>query len=424
MSRNNIIKGTLVLSATGVLIKFLGFLFRIVLSRKIGSVNVGTYQLTLPVVTLCHAISVSGIEITLSKRTAFLKNDADKIKNAIHCTFFSVGLGTFCEIILFIFSKLISKYYLHNMDCLNLLRAMAFSIPFTCIHSMFYSYNIGKEKTAFPALSQLTEQAVRIISLLIITINLDSAMAAVIASITGELSAVLLCFINAGGKKIKKEFFRYSPSLLKTIFKLSYPVTLNRIILTAIQSIEISFIPMMLELYGYTKESALSYLGIITGMALPMILFPTTLVNSFSLMMIPVVSKNRDSVKKIRGYSLMTIGLSVAFGIFCVAFFIIIGARITAMMFNNSELVSITKKLSPICPFIFINVTLKTILNSLDKSFNVLFNNVFSETVCLVFIVFLIPKYGIGAYITGLITSQAVSSLLNICSIKKIIRQT
>ena len=109
MSRKNIIKGTLVLSATGVLIKFLGFLFRIVLSRKIGSVNVGTYQLTLPIVTLCHAISVSGIEITLSKRTAFLKKDTDRIKNAIHCTFFSVGLGIFCGVILFVFSRLITK---------------------------------------------------------------------------------------------------------------------------------------------------------------------------------------------------------------------------------------------------------------------------------------------------------------------------
>lgn len=424
MSRKNIIKGTLVLSATGVIIKFLGFLFRIVLSRKIGSVNVGTYQLTLPVVTLCHAISISGIEITLSKRTAFLKNNTDRIKNAIHCTLFSVGLGIICGVILFIFSGLISKYYLHNMECLKLLRAMSFSIPFTCIHSMFYSYNIGKEKTVFPAFSQLTEQAVRIISLLLITLKYDSAMSAVIASITGELSAVLLCLINTAGKKIKKEFFRYSPSLLNSIFKLSYPVTLNRIILTSIQSIEISFIPMMFELYGYTRESALSYLGIITGMALPMILFPTTLVNSFSLMMIPVVSKNRNSAKKIRNYSLSTIGLSVVFGVFCTAFFILFGAKITAIMFNNIELVGITKKLSPICPFIFINVTLKTILNSLDKSFNVLFNNVFSESVCLVFIVFLIPKYGIGAYITGLITSQAVNSVLNIYSIKKIIRQT
>lgn len=74
MSKKVLIKGTLILTTAGVLIKFLGFLFKIFLSRKIGSEAIGTYQQAIPVITLCHAVCISGTEVTISKLTAFYRS--------------------------------------------------------------------------------------------------------------------------------------------------------------------------------------------------------------------------------------------------------------------------------------------------------------------------------------------------------------
>ena len=95
MSKKVLIKGTLILTTAGVLIKFLGFLFKIFLSRKIGSEAIGTYQQAIPVITLCHAVCISGTEVTISKLTAFYrsKDNTYAVKNAVSCTLLSVIAG-------------------------------------------------------------------------------------------------------------------------------------------------------------------------------------------------------------------------------------------------------------------------------------------------------------------------------------------
>ena len=52
MSDKLFIKGTLILTLTGLVSRLMGFFYRIFLSHTIGAQGVGIYQLTLPV----HAI--------------------------------------------------------------------------------------------------------------------------------------------------------------------------------------------------------------------------------------------------------------------------------------------------------------------------------------------------------------------------------
>ena len=52
MSKQTIIKGTLILTITGILTKCLGFYNRIFLTRLIGVKELGTYQLIFPLYTL------------------------------------------------------------------------------------------------------------------------------------------------------------------------------------------------------------------------------------------------------------------------------------------------------------------------------------------------------------------------------------
>ena len=187
MSKKVLIKGTLILTTAGVLIRFLGFLFKIFLSRKIGSEAIGTYQQAIPVITLCHAVCISGTEVTISKLTAFYrsKDNTYAVKNAVSCTLLSVIAGTLCGITIYSSAGFLAGHFLNNSECEKLLKALAFSIPFTCIHSMFYSYNLGKEKPFFPAFSQLSEQAVRFLGVIVFSQKYTGAYTAALASITG-----------------------------------------------------------------------------------------------------------------------------------------------------------------------------------------------------------------------------------------------
>lgn len=100
-------------------------------------------------------------------------------------------------------------------------------------------------------------------------------------------------FITCCGEKIKKNYFVPSKKIYMNIIKLSGPVIFNRVLVSLLQSIETALIPMMFVLYGMSAKEALSAYGLITGMALPVVLFPVTFVNSFSMMLLPAVSKKK-----------------------------------------------------------------------------------------------------------------------------------
>ena len=79
-------------------------------------------------------------------------------------------------------------------------------------------------------------------------------------------------------------------SVTAKLLALSVPLSLTRIVINLLQSVEAVYIPSMLQAYGYDSATALSVYGVLTGMALPLIFFPNALTGSISLMLLPVVS--------------------------------------------------------------------------------------------------------------------------------------
>ena len=84
-------------------------------------------------------------------------------------------------------------------------------------------------------------------------------------------------------------------SVLRKLLHISVPLTMNKILLTLLGSIEVILIPARLQMSGLTPKDSLSVYGIFTGMALPLILFPATLTNSAAAMLIPLHYPAADS---------------------------------------------------------------------------------------------------------------------------------
>ena len=76
-----------------------------------------------------------------------------------------------------------------------------------------------------------------------------------------------------------------------SLLTMSFPLTLNRLTLNLFTTIENLLIPYQLKLFGYSSSDALSIYGILTGMAFAIIMFPTVLTNSISVLLLPVVSE-------------------------------------------------------------------------------------------------------------------------------------
>lgn len=430
MSGKSFIKGTFILTAAGIATRILGFVFRIFLSRNIGAEGMGIYQLIMPVTAVCFAIGISGLEISVSRFTAYYtfrgeRGNARSI--AILCTFFSLILCLLCAIAVYLLSGTISAYIFHNPDCAILIRIAAASVPFSCVHCMVCSYYIGREKAGVPAMSQLFEQLVRIgtVYLMVKIYNQSGepcdAVIGAIGLIVGEIGAAIFCVsviifhVGKGKSGISGKSIMYGLRTHgKEISSTAIPVSLNRLSLHGLQSVEAALIPLMLQSYSLSRSEALSLYGIVTGMAMPIILFPGTLSNSVSQMLLPSMSRLQDSPEKLRRGSAGAIIFSLAFGFACIIVFVTVGGRLGAYLFNEPTVETYVKILAWLCPFIFISSTFKSILHALGKTTRVFVNNMLSEIINLACVVFMIPRYGIHAYLTGLLISQSVNALLNV----------
>ena len=130
MSRTRtIIKGTVILTFTGLLTRFMGFFYRIFLSRTLGETDVGIYQLIFPVYALGFSLTSAGIEIALSRLVAryFATGNKKRVKDLLYsATVFTLILSLIFTLLLQKYSGFIADSYLHNDTTKELLLILSY----------------------------------------------------------------------------------------------------------------------------------------------------------------------------------------------------------------------------------------------------------------------------------------------------------
>lgn len=428
MSRKQLlIRGTLILTLTGFLSRFMGFFYRIFLSRTFGAEGVGLYQLIFPVYTLCYSLTTAGIETAISRTVARKislekKNEARKtLCTGLLISFF---LSCICTITLQHYADYIAVTLLGEERCSSLLTVLSYTIPFSAIHSCICGYSYGQKETKIPACSQLIEQIIRILTVSLLchfflrhgkTVSVSIAVCGLVA---GEMaSAFYSCHALSRKPGTLKQvslsfqsFGKYSRELLS----LSIPLTANRVLINLLQSIEAVSIPGRLQLYRFSASEALRIYGILNGMALPCILFPSAVTSSVSIMLMPAIAEIQTSNNRKKMWLIIqkSAGACFLLGLFCCLFFLLFGSFIGITLFGSRTAGQFIVTLAWICPFLYTNSALLSILNGLGKTSTTFLINAAGLIIRIVGVFFAIPLFGIQGYLWGLLISQLAVTLL------------
>lgn len=435
--KHTILKGTFILTATGFLSRFIGFFYRMFLSHTFGEESVGLYQLIFPIYALCFSLTTAGIEVALSRcvaRKVALSRHKEERQLLYVGLFLSIALSTVTAAILQTNASAFSIYILGDIRCEPLLIAISYSLPFASVHSCICGYYLGRKQTKIPALAQLIEQIARVFSVYVIyMIALKkeqpvTILFAVIGLVIGEIVSSLFCIqCFTYGKVFARIHFilKNNFSHLKELLKLSVPLTANRILLNILQSIEAISIPIRLQQYGYTSSDALSAYGVLTGMALPCILFPSAITNAVSTMLLPTVTEIQTSNnwKQLKKLIQKVILYCFSLGFFCCILFLLFGNWIGTILFHSQLAGNFLLTLSWICPFLYANSTLISIINGLGNTTISFLINTFGLFIRIIGVIVFIPQIGLNGYLWGLLASQLSVSILSIlylsCHLKK-----
>lgn len=421
LSKHTIIKGTFILTLTGFITRFIGFFYRIFLSQTFGEESVGLYQLVFPIYALGFSLTAAGIETSLSrsvaKHTSLGKHTQAKETLYVAMSI-SVLLSCIAMWVLQNNASAIASGFLNEARCTPLLVILSYAFPFAAVHSCICGYYLGLKQTAVPAVSQLIEQLVRVLSVYVLYILFMeksiqvSIIIAVIGLIAGEIISSLFCIQAIAGKKHRSiplhlTISKYAASA-REILSLSIPLTGNRVLLNLLQSIESVSIPLRLQLYGLSTGNSLSIYGVLTGMALPFILFPSAITNALATMLLPTVAQMQALEDKKR-LSVIIKKVSICcflLGCGCCIVLLLFGDWMGNFLFHSSSAGKFIITLAWICPFLYTNNTLISIINGLGKTTVSFLYNSLSLFIRIGSVFFLIPVLGIRGYLWGMLASQ------------------
>ncbi len=438
--KRTILKGTLILTITGFATRFMGFFYRIFLSHTFGEEGVGLYQLIFPVYALCFSLTSAGIETALARCVA-KRVSVGKKKEARKLLFtamaLSVSLSVIVMLLLQSYAGLIAEQFLQETRCDSLLIILSYAFPFASVHSCIVGYYLGLKETGIPAFSQLIEQLIRILSVyLFYLIGIRNGTEfgisiAVGGLIAGEIASSMFCLKMITKKAL--DYQRLTKKIAKLpeylglageLFLLSAPLTASRVLLNLLQSIEAVSIPLRLQSHGMSVSQSLSIYGVLTGMALPCVLFPSAITNSVSTMLLPTVAEaqtlNRE--QQMRNIIQKSVCCCVLLGSACCIFLLLSGQWIGSYIFNSRSAGDYIVTLAWMCPFLYANTTLISIINGIGKTTLSFLINTFSLILRILSVFYCIPIFGIEGYLLGLLASQLAAFLLCILYLSHYLR--
>lgn len=437
IKKHTLIFGTLLLTATGLISRVLGFFYRIFLSRTIGAEGLGIYQMVFPVYGICFSLCAGSIQTAISRFTAA---DQGRAKKTLLTGFtISFTLSLILAGIIWKQADFLAVHILLEPRCAPLLPALALAIPCTSIHACISGYYYGREKVQVPAIAQLVEQCIRIFTVFLVTDILKeqgreiTVQIAVIGLVAGEAGSALFSlvtfFITSSipeSMRSQKTTGSLENGFLATalpLMTLAVPLMANRLIMNLLQSAEAILIPNRLATYGLTTSQAVSLYGVLTGMAMPFIMFPSAIVNSLAVVLLPTVARHQSSGNQtgIEKSISMSFRYSLYMGILCIGIFTVFGDALGTAVFQNQDAGAFITILAWLCPFLYLATTAGSILNGLGKTTITFVHNFLALFIRLIFVYFGIPKLGIYACLSGMLFGEILLALMHLYSLRKLV---
>lgn len=424
--------GAFKLTVAGLVVRLMGFANRIFMSNLIGAEGMGLYQLAFPVYSLIILTLTSGVSVTVSWLVARYKA-AGQLSECKRCAKagFAVLLisGSICAVLMAAFAKPLAVYVLGDERTALSIALLAPCIPIVASASALKGYFYGMAKVTPTAVSQIVEQVVRIgfvflFSTAIAGQNLANACAILtLSSAVGEMANLLVVAIAFTSEEKKRP--ERNPAAFKedtkTIIKSSLPVSAGRFITSMIGSAEAIMLPSCFLKGGLDYSASLSMLGRLSGMAMPLITFPSVVTSAMATTLVPAVSSavSVNNMKLARERISKSITLSTTMGFLFFAVFFTFGDAIGDLLYQGENVGVLLREMSVFCVLLYLQQTLSGILHGLDRQKEALVSTLVGSVVRLATIWFAVPVWGVDGYIVGMLAGTALSCTINFVCVTK-----
>lgn len=452
MTRKSLIKGAAILAAAGLANRFLGAAARIALPTLIGDEGVGLYQMAYPVYGVFLVVSTAGIPVAVSKlvaEQAARNNARGTLKILKIATGILVLTGTFFSVALALVARPIATSVARDTRAALAIIAVSPAVLVLSVTSAFRGYFQGLQNMGPSAVSQVAEQVVRVSAMIGLAwlllprgVEFSAAGANLGAVIGGAAGLVVLLtaylrleHVPGSWKvtwpQIRAAVIHRAPAsgdpgdymgstlaLTRRIFELSLPVVLAAAIMPLMQFLDIAIVPLRLGAAGFAADEITRLFGRLTGMAQPLMYFPTLVTAAIAASAVPAVSEAlaRGDRSTLSGRAQEAIRLGFLFALPSAVGLFIFAREFSLLLRWPAEVEVPLRALAFGAVFLALQQISSGILQGLG-AVAVPVRNLTKGAVAKLIVSFVLtgmPSYGIRGAALGTVAAFAVAGLLNV----------
>jgi stage V sporulation protein B len=433
---------SLLLTVSAILIRTVGVAFNVYISNRVGAEAMGLYSLISNVWGFALTLATSGINLAVTRTVAEALNNKAQIRTIMKKSLlYASGFGMLAMVLLISLSGTISLHWLKDSRAALPLALMGVPLPAIAISSALSGYFSAVRRVWKSAFNQVLSQAIRIFATAMLLTPLIprgaeySCVALALGAAISEIASATVAFLFYKYEKKTRlasdEKNDCSQNYTKKIFSIAMPVAFSTYVRSGLTAIEHMLIPIGLVTYGAGSSEALASYGALSGMALPVVLFPYALIHSFTAQLVPEISEGvANGEKKHIAYITKRVWrLTLIFGLCTTGVLVVSASAFGEALYSNDLAGRYIYALAPLMPLMYIDTVTDSILKGMGEQVYTMNVNIADAAISVILVTLLVPRFGIYGYIAVMYITELINfsfsaaKLLEKCTIKfKIIR--
>lgn len=419
------LKNAALLTAGGFALRALGMAFRVYLAAHLGGEGMGVYQLILAVYGVFTALATAGVNVASTRLAAqSLARGRGMEPTLWGLVSVSACLGTAAMLAQFALAPWLARWCLHDARAVLGLRVLAPSLPFMAAAGALRGCFMARRRVAPNVAAQMAEQLVRMLVAAAALAGLHSwgtAYACAAVLLGNTVSEAFSCMLMALFAR-REPAFRPQPCdpargfTLHELWRIAWPVQSSRLLVSALQAVESSLLPMCLALHLGRRSEAVAQYGTIKGMALPLVFFPFTVLSALAGLLMPEIVRaktrgDRAALYRLVDTTLRTTGL---FAALAGAGLVLFGRPAAALLFRDEQAGAFVQALGWIAPFLYFESMLDGILKGLGEQLATFRYTVLDCGVRILLICCLVPRQGAAGFLGVMVVSNLLTFVLEL----------
>ena len=423
--RTRFIYNTALLTAWELLLRCVGCAFQVWLAGRIGAAGIGLYQLMGTAAGLAITFSLSGIGFgTLRLVSEQLGNGSTRgaYKAVRCCIVYALCFGCTGALLLYRFAEPIAFLWIGDGRTVLPLKILAWEMPCMALSAVFSAYFTACGLVGRTTAVGVLQQTVTVLLTLVFLSSVphgDVAQSCAAVTLAGTLSEALGCLVLAGVYEAHR--ITHPPQgeaahgLFPRLLGISLPLAVSAYARSGLSTLQHMLTPAGLRRFGLTANGALSVYGIVHGMTLTVIYFPTCILQVVARLLIPHLTQLQvqNQCTAVNRLCTRMLHLAMVYSAAAAAGLFLLADLIAAGIYHTPEVAAYIRMFVPIVPMIFMDIIVDGCLKGLGQQLWSMGINILESAVSVVLTALLVPMWGIKGFVAVVYFNEIFNFLLS-----------